>query len=244
MHRKGLTLLELVVVMVILVALAAILVPLLPSMLGKAHTSTGATNITELAKWIETFHASKLKYPNEFDSLCDSDGLYEKLPGYVSPTAAGGQITYGALTSTEAAGLVSAGITLLRGMNSSTASATFAPYSTTNDIDLTAATTPSVALANTARVKELFNDDTTETQKFVIFGIGAQCTAVGRGGMLLEAPIHFGDEADANPTQTYQRFGAIFEVTDGEVRFVGVVAIHGKELDSAMGPLKEYFRQS
>lgn len=245
-NRRGLTLLELVVVMVILVALAGILVPLLPSMLGKAHTSTGATNITELSKWIETYHSLNFKYPDGFDSLCGDSGLYKKLPGYASAgsdTAAGGQITYGALTKDQSSALVNAGITLLRGMNNDTANATFEPYKMENDIVLTTTSTPSVAWADETRIEQLFGGDTTTTgqKRYVIVGIGAKCTAVGRGGMMLEAPIHFDEEAGANPTQTYQRFGAVFDLNGEKAQFVGVVAIHSSHLDSAAAPLAEYF---
>lgn len=48
--RRGLTLMELLVVLVILIALAGIVIPQLPSMLGRAETSSGATSQTETIK--------------------------------------------------------------------------------------------------------------------------------------------------------------------------------------------------
>jgi prepilin-type N-terminal cleavage/methylation domain-containing protein len=242
--RKGLTLLELVVVLVVLVALAGLLVPMMPGVLHKAHTSAGATNIMELTKWLQTYHALNSKYPDQFDSLCDDDGLYSKLPSN-SSGAAGGQITYGALTATESSALYNAGITKLMGMAETTTNATFEPYDTGNDIPITTTSTPSVALADTARIETLFNPSNetpaTSTTRYVIVGIGAKCTALGANGVMLESPIHFGDEAGANPTETYQRFAAVFNVSSSPAKFVGVVAIHEKNLDSAAAPLKEFW---
>lgn len=243
--RKALTLLELVVVLVILVALAGVLVPMMPGVLGKAHTSSGATNIMELTKWIETYHAVNLKYPDQFDSLCAAAGLYSKLPGYATAgTAAGGQITYAALTAEESSALYNVGITSLLGMNNSTTNATFEPYATAADIAITTTSTPSVAIADTTRIEALFNPSNTtvaSTAKYVIVGIGAKCTALGAKGVMLESPVHFGDEAGANPTDTYQRFAAVFDVSGTTARFVGVVAIHGGQLDSAAAPLKGFW---
>ena len=48
--RKGLTLLELVVVMGVLVAIAGLLVPLLPNLIATANNATGAVNVAELTK--------------------------------------------------------------------------------------------------------------------------------------------------------------------------------------------------
>ncbi len=73
-RRCGLTLMELVVVLLILAALAGILVPMLPNMLSRAHTATGATNTGELAKAVQLYQASYMKYPDNFDSLLNTSG--------------------------------------------------------------------------------------------------------------------------------------------------------------------------
>jgi len=70
--RRGLTLIELVVVLVILVALAGLLLPLFPSMIDRAHTSTTASNITEVAKSIQLYEAMNLRSPDGFDSLINA----------------------------------------------------------------------------------------------------------------------------------------------------------------------------
>ena len=53
--RRGLTLLELVVVLTILVALAGILVPMVSNLLPLASTSAGATNAAEVEKLVQLY---------------------------------------------------------------------------------------------------------------------------------------------------------------------------------------------
>jgi type II secretory pathway pseudopilin PulG len=72
--RQGLTLMELVVVLVILMALAGILLPMLPSLLTKTHDSVTTTNIGEVDKAITGYLNTNLSYPDQFDSIIDSNG--------------------------------------------------------------------------------------------------------------------------------------------------------------------------
>ena len=62
-NRKGLTLIELVVVMTILVALAGLLVPTFASMLTRGHTSTCSTNIGEVNKAVQEYQLLYGGYP-------------------------------------------------------------------------------------------------------------------------------------------------------------------------------------
>src|SRR5437868_14511623 len=78
--RRGLTLMELVVVMAILVALAAILVPLFPNMLRRAHKATDATQSSEVSKAVQLYQSSYYGYPDNFDLLLDSAGAF---PAYL-----------------------------------------------------------------------------------------------------------------------------------------------------------------
>jgi len=68
-NRKGLTMIELVVVLTILVALAGIVVPLLPSMVSHAHTAAHATNVVEIDKIVEAYNMLNHGYPDNLDSL-------------------------------------------------------------------------------------------------------------------------------------------------------------------------------
>ena len=53
--RRGLTLMELVVVLVILIAVASILLPMLPMLLTKTHDAVTTTNIGEVDKSISGY---------------------------------------------------------------------------------------------------------------------------------------------------------------------------------------------
>jgi prepilin-type N-terminal cleavage/methylation domain-containing protein len=260
-NRQGLTLLELVVVMVILVALAGILVPMLPNMLGKSHSAAHATNVGELCKVFETYNLTNRGYPDGLDALIASDALFNKLPGYASTsgggsgTACGGEIILDSvgLTSAELGHLNEAGITTLYQMDNATTDATFASYtSPLATITLAGPTagsgggsgTPGTKLAvlSDAAKARLFTKGVTTTDKYVVFGVGRQCKAVGRGGMA-EAPVHFFDEAgDAgNPTKTYARYAVVFNASADPAEFAGVVGLHGSEVTGLEGGLAEFY---
>ena len=112
-RRRGLTLMELVVVMAILVALASILVPIFPSMLERAHRSTQATNASELTKAIQLYLSTNGSL-NGCDLLTDGTTVIDYLPA-VSTTStmlsgdnAGGVANYLGYTQARG-GYVSAG---------------------------------------------------------------------------------------------------------------------------------------
>ena len=73
-RRRGLTLIELVVVMTILIALGGLLIPMFASMLTRGHTSTCATNIGEVAKAVQQYQLLYGSYPTDLDSLTDGNG--------------------------------------------------------------------------------------------------------------------------------------------------------------------------
>ena len=91
-RRRGLTLMELVVVMVILIALAGILLPLFPSMLTRAHTSSTATNISEANKAVQLYYNMYSAYPNNLDNIAagitsSTSGNTTTYNGYVASGA-------------------------------------------------------------------------------------------------------------------------------------------------------------
>src|SRR5262245_49351411 len=126
-RRRGLTLMELLVVLVILVALAGILIPLLPSMLGRSETSSGATSQTEANKWMQTYEQLYLSYPKDWDALVDSGGNFLQA-GYVRGGADVALDGGTGLSAEEADALTSAGITRLQLMKANPANKTFDPY--------------------------------------------------------------------------------------------------------------------
>jgi prepilin-type N-terminal cleavage/methylation domain-containing protein len=253
-RRKGLTLIELVVVVVILVALAGILIPMLPNMLTRAHTATGATNTGEVAKFLQTHQQLFQSYPADFDALVDATGnLADYLPG----GNVGGQITPLQLTAAQRNALANAGITRLAAMYATRAALeaaggtpTFNPY-TGGTIDLTTGT-PSVARVSEAAVETIagvVRDEPANTgDVYVIVGLGQRCTMIGK--TVQEAPVHFGENTAGNAANVYGRYCAIFRVTRGGATptdletaiLVGVVALHDDGIATGNMHLEEYYK--
>ena len=216
--RRGLTLIELIVVLLILVALAGILVPMLPGMLTRAHTSSGATNTSEINKFIQTYEQLYFAYPNNFDAL--GDATTATVPDYI-PNAA--NYTLGNLTAAELAALNNAGITTVAPMYATSAaltaaggdaSPTFNPYSSL--VPVTLATGSQVLIMTGAQLAQygiLPAATTNAADRFVLFGVGKANTMIGK--VMSDAPLHFGDGSATNPTTFYCRFAAIFRISQG-----------------------------
>ena len=255
-RRRGLTLLELVVVMTILVALGGIVVALLPNMLNYAHTSTGATNMPELNKMFEMHHMTNRGFPNGLDNLVEGDAggadLYDKLPG----TA---YLTTLMLTAEMAEALNNAGITKVFNMTDGVTDATFGCYGELADgfpdipadledtraLDVTAGLT--VARLTGAEAEVKLKGDPNSV--YVVLGVGQATPLVGQGGMMQDAPVHFGDEAGTKPNEAYSRFCAVFKIgedtggtleADQEAQFIGCVALHKGGIAVPWMPIKEF----
>lgn len=243
--RRGLTLIELVVVMLILAAVAGIVLPLLPGMVTRAHTSTGATNVSELAKAIQTHEAMYLSYPTNFDSLVVTNTLATYLP-----SAASNHLTV--LTLTDGAGdaLADAGVTTVLPFVAATTgdwSPTFFPYGTD-------ATIPTSTLAVTV-TDNLVLPSLTTTGKislglpvgptYVVLGIGGYTSMQGKS--LQEAPLHFTDSPTETPEKMYSRFGAVFQISDStgdpieKAKLTQIVAFHDDGLLGLGKHLAEYY---
>ena len=167
--RGGLILLEPVVVMAILIALAGILVPVFPDLLARASTSTGATNLTEVAKAVQMYQGLYRSYPDLLDSLVDGTGAL------LTTANAGGYIPDSTTATLQAAAptndyqvLNAAGLANLCPMSTqanSTATAwapTFWPYAT----DL-----PFTALPINATNKIAYLSPAVAASKFGIVGV-------------------------------------------------------------------------
>lgn len=253
--RRGLTLLELVVVMVILVALAGILVPLMPGMLSRARTAEQSTNAAELVKAWQIFQTTDKNhyFPDRLDSLADQSGaVYTKLPG-VDVTGLFTVRTFTELatavsTATDtvaAATLVdrvrSIGIQNVYVMDSTTTNATFEPYGTGVTLPTAVsvdATTKLVQLSSTVAEVKL---NAPSDGVYVIFGIGQRSTIVGYGG-IASAPIHMSDEANTNPLDRYARYGVIFNLKPSTPQFVGIVAFHSDGIATTDDAMQDYYR--
>jgi Tfp pilus assembly protein PilE len=238
-RRTGLTLIELIVVLVILVGLAGLIVPLLPNMITRTHTASGATNIQEINKWVQTYEALQTSYPDGWDGLTDGSDIVDYLPGSVSLTA-------GKLSAAEASALASAGITTAYKMvKSNPTKPTFDPYDGVKVLALS--NTDSVAFVTDADAKLKLNGGVAATNaKFVVFGFGKRSTIVGKN--VSEAPVHFADAANEGPGDLYGRFGVVFKVTQNDgvtplnrAVFVGAVAFHEDGIVTAGDHIEEYY---
>lgn len=246
--RRGLTLMELVVVMVILAALAGILLPLLPGMVKRAHTSTSATNVSEVAKAIQTHQALYLSLPNNLDSLVDSTGAYVD---YL-PASGGTDLATLTLDDDLAESLEHAGITTMAQMIDTPAAPvgdfnpTFFPYGTNK-----AVAPASTALADGVVVASVTGTAANRlfgaplTASYAVFGVGSRTSMQGKS--LQEAPVHFGDHEDGAPHLAYSRYGVVFQLTDADTnpldaaRMVGIVAFHDDDIVSLNDHLSEYW---
>lgn len=238
--RKGLTLLELIVVLVILVGLAGILIPIFPSLVGRTHTSAGATNDSEVTKAVQVHEATYFSYPDQFDSLI-ADGattLFAKLP--TNGTPVGGEITSTALTANIRAPLASAGITQVWDLVDATADPTFNPYG--------GAVRPLSGAGNVATLSPTaaarLNLPVGET--YVVFGIGRRCTMIGR--TMTDPPVHFADDQANTPEKVYGRKCVVFVVTKNggtaprdKAKFIGSVSLHPDGIVTADDHLREYY---
>jgi len=258
--RKGLTLMELVVVMTILVALASILIPILPGMLNRAHTSTGATNVSELNKAVQLHEQMNFRYPDQLDALTDGTAVPDYLGG--SPTQA--QLSVRTLTANDVEALNKGGITTLNAMHPTKAAlataggdATFNPY-------VGATPTPIAGGGTVIQVQEAAIENLIVQQQvagntygdvYVVFGVGSRCTLVGKG--LSQAPLHFPDNPSLDPSTSYGRFGLTFRIARGtgatgspasealgRAEFVGVVEFHENSISSSDGHIQEFYNST
>jgi prepilin-type N-terminal cleavage/methylation domain-containing protein len=219
--RRGLTLIELVVVVAVLTILGSLIVQTLPSMMKRTHLSKCADTIAALNRaWGESF-AMSTRYPDGYDSLLASGGSakFEKLtPGLSS------LVTVGTLSATETAAFTSIGITSVFDLTlgSTVTNVTFdsAPLGSTarllgsgNVATLPVPTGDGSTYwdANPLGLKRHL--DPTVTVKYVVFGIGPNCSGVGSGRLLQEAPVHYGADNSISPATTYQRYLAVFSLS-------------------------------
>ncbi|OAI46895.1 hypothetical protein AYO44_10590 [Planctomycetaceae bacterium SCGC AG-212-F19] len=248
-RRNGLTLMELIVVLVILVALAGVLIPLLPSMVKRAHTASGATNTSEITKYVQTYQQLYLSYPDEWDALTDGTTMISYLPGTVDLIA-------DSPTATEVAALQAAGVGNVHYLSAAPGvdpwTPTFNPYAT----QPTPGGPKPAPIAITTSTKLVFLDPATNaaalkmgqsgTGRYVVMGLGKRCTLVGK--VATDAPVHFGDGPQLNAANFYMRFAAVFKVSDtnpgvviNQAVFVGAVGIHDDGIAGTDSHLEEYY---
>jgi type II secretory pathway pseudopilin PulG len=270
--RRGLTLIELIVVLMILIALAGILIPMLPSMLTRAHTSTSATNLGETARAIITYQQLFQSYPNNWDALTDSSGKpidYFANGSALPPSAGGpgtlpgnGEITALTLSPGEISALTAVGINqvqAMEGKGGTGAPAGFDPtFNYYSDVLAGGTPSPTANAINVATVKTLAGLDPIAnplanqrcvklnlplTGRYVALGIGPRVSMVGK--TIQSAPVHFGDTPVLNPEFGYERFVALFKISDTvagpnftQAQLVGVTEIE----DTGLGGVDDHLQ--
>ena len=259
--RRGLTLLELVVVLAILVALGGLLVPMLGNYLHRANIASCTVNIPELDKWIQAYVNLYSTYPDRMDNLCLAGG---GLASYVQ-TGEGGE--YGAsftaveLTADDAAALNGAGITTLCNIVEDAGgdwNPTFWPYGA--DRSTLPSMTPVAEGVEVGtltpvgmRLMGLPGAATGATNyKYVIFGLNTPCTLFRN--MAQEAPYHFADTEIEDPATFYMPFAAVFMVARpnagdtapvplSSASYVGTIAFHDFGLSTAGMHTQEWWNR-
>jgi len=227
---------ELVVVLVVLIGLAGIVVAMLPSMITRTHGAAGASNISEVAKWVQTYEALHYEYPNRWDALIKADGSEPELGG-TPYFAVNADITNATpLTAGEANALTEAGITAVYHFEDDPDHATFDPYATALAAPTAVASTVEVVRLTAAGKTKLGLDLLNE---YVVLGLGTRSSMVGKG--IVEAPVHFPDSPTEDPSRYYGRFGVVFKVNAERAFPVAVVAFHGDGLSTAGDHVAEYF---
>lgn len=229
--RSGFTLIELIVVLMILVGLAGMVIPAVTDMVTRTHTSTASGNIGEVANAIARYETQYLQYPNNFDSLMTAFDTGNALDTLDEEIQTGGDhalvevtVTPGILETLEHAGITSLG---LHTAGDGTFDAPTPTALAATDVVLGLSPAEQVALGL---------ETTGVANKYVVFGVGSINTAIGK--TMTEAPVEFPESGEVNPTTSYRRFLAVFDVSGERAKLVKILGPHGTGLDSHMG---EYF---
>lgn len=240
-NRRGLTLLELVIVLAILAALAGLLLPLAGTYLEKAHASAAADNLKEVSKVVQQYQTVTRIYPDNLDSLQETSGtVFTSMPG------GGAYLTADTLSADQADALTEAGVlNLMLHDNGASESATF--DSTSGTYGVAASADVTTVLAADVASELGYTSDTAGTPVFAVFGFGHDTNIIGE--WMQEAPYHFPE--DGNPNVAYNRFGLVFDISeeddggaangDARARFVGVCSFHDDGIVGALEPITEFF---
>ena len=255
--RRGLTLLELVVVIGILALLSALIIPKIADLIGRSRSSTQAYSTADVSRQLEIFIGLNPGYPDGWDALTGTSGaLYSKLNPALTTTSSGlgSVLSTASLSDDQITSLNTAGIghvflhdALSAPSSSGTDRRHLLPASAGSH-DGTA-NVNQVAVINSADGSRgldlLVNSfglnpnkaatDTTYTRiranTYVVFGLGPKSTIVQK--QILEAPIL---ENDLSST-TYSRALAVFEVPitgTSRAKLVGVFGPDGRSKGTAL----------
>jgi hypothetical protein len=169
-----------------------------------------------------------------------------------------GELTAVTLTAAEASALTGKGITQLQAM---VPSANGAPAGFDPTFNYYSSADPKAGLVNVAQGTVLAGLDPQNgngnastvarcikmnlplTGRYVALGLGPRTSMIGK--TVQNAPIHFGDQPVLNPEFGYERFCAIFKVSDTaagpnftQAQLVGVAPV----MDSGLGGIEDHLQ--
>ena len=230
-------------------ALAGILIPLLPSLVEKASSSAGATNLSEIVKAVQLFASQHNDvYPDQLDSIVDNKGA---IASYVPND------TYGTtpmvpyqLTGPDVSALMMSGIMNVSQMvaNPGTTNTTdyqndwnptFFPYGNDSskaptEVSLAGSgggmggSSPGITVASVPGEVAAQKFGLPATGTYVVFGLGKYSTISGVG--MNQPPVWFNPMNTQDPNSVYCRFGLVFQTAGAsgvaltQAKFVGAVA--------------------
>ena len=214
--RRGLTLIELVVVLAILAALAGLIIGNFPGLLQKSTGATSANTLQDISRALSVQFVAKNSYGAGYDSLLDSLGAnaFANLPPACTNTT---QLTPAALSAGDASALKNLGITNVYNLVFVT-DATWTSSDASPSTPVAAGAT--LASAGTNLLAKLLGDRiaTLSSPTVYIFGLGKRSTVVGPDGVLLEAPTRTGTTDLENSQNYYQRYCVAFLVDGASSR--------------------------
>lgn len=248
-RRRGLTLIELVVVLAILVALVGLVVSLFPGLVARASRSTTASSLQDVARAVQINYTTTLSYGSGFDSLLNSGGgsVYSGLA-----VSSSNQIARVTLSQNDANALNSAGVGIVYHMTQTTgnsADATFNVSLTNSPVTVTTSTPIAVLDATQSALLQSVRGSYVPrgTAVYPVFGLNKYSTLVGPQGVMQDAPVRAGSASTENPASTYQRYGLVFLIDDSgpsstrTARFLGAVAFTASGIQTAEANLQGYY---
>jgi len=221
---------ELIVVLSILVVLGGLVISILPNVMKRTHLAKCSDTIASLnTAWMRAYSLN-VRYPDGCDSLLSTGGaaVDSRLPLGLAK-----QISPLSLSEADVGALRSIGITHVIDLRPT-------PPGGNVTYDCAALGTPPRTLADGENVAQLNLDahaaagnqlnlkrhlvrqggavvDNSANVRYIIFGIGSNCTGVGTGKLIQEAPVHFAADDSINPANVYQRYLVVFSlVTNGD----------------------------
>lgn len=242
--------LELLVVLTILIALGGIVVATLPGVLKRTQVAMASANVPEIDATIRrNATLTQGQIGNRFDSLISgSDSIDGNVPSYI-----GGADLFEAtpLSAIEVAALSEIGVTELVPAVMETDNATFNSH---DQLPVEIGSDTRVCTLNSENAATLLKDEwnleTVAGAKYIVFGLGEQCTIVGGGpkAAFSEPPIHFSDDRSQSPEAMYSRYLIIVEIKQSNemiavARYVGTAIPDKNGIRSVSRALEEHYSE-